>query len=125
MEGSIRFEIDHDCGLFLVHCRGMWSPDQASAHFDRMATAVRAMRMMGRPVHVLVDLRESSVQSQATSTVMAQGEARIHRHADRVAFVCRSALHVLQVKRDVIVPTIAFFEGMDEARAWIDRQDAA
>jgi len=124
MDGDIGFEIEPDSGLFLVHCRGMWSPRQADAHFAAMARAIEAARAARRPVRVLVDLRGSRVQSQTTSQAMAEGNTRIHRRADRIAFVYDSALQALQVKRDVTTPRIAFFESMEEARHWIDVGEA-
>lgn len=123
MDGDIGFEIEPDSGLFLVHCRGMWSPRQADAHFAAMETAIEAARVTRRPVRVLVDLRGSRVQSQTTSQAMAEGNTRIHRHTDRIAFVYDSALQALQVKRDVTIPRIAFFESMEEARHWIEAGD--
>jgi len=119
--GSIGFEIVPGSGLFLVHCKGMWTPDQARAHFARMERAVHTLRLMRRPVRVLVDLRAAHVQTAETSAVMAQGSDRVHRAADRVAFVGADALHTLQVKRDVTAPQIAVFQDMDEARTWVER----
>ncbi|OJY65976.1 MAG: hypothetical protein BGP16_06120 [Sphingobium sp. 66-54] len=123
MAGSIGFEIVPGSGLFLVHCEGMWTPDQARAHFARMEQSVRTLRRMRRPVRVLVDLRAAHVQTPETSAVMAQGSDRVHRAADRVAFVGANALHALQVKRDVTEPQIAVFQDMDEARAWVEQPD--
>lgn len=119
MKGSIDFEIMPGTGLFEVRCVGMWSVDQAQTHFARMERMVHTLRAMKRPVHVLVDLRRAHIQSQETSRAMAEGVGQVHVHADKVAFVGASALHALQVKRDVTAPQAAIFQDIDEARAWL------
>ncbi len=117
--GHIDFEVMPGTSLFDVRCVGMWSADQARTHFDRMEQMIHMLRVMKRPVHVLVDLRRAHIQSQETSRAMADGVGRVHVHADKVAFVGASALHALQVKRDVTAPQSAVFQSIDEARAWL------
>lgn len=119
MDGSISFEIDPRTGVFQVLCVGAWTPEQAQKHFDRMESALHLMRASGRPVRVLVDLRQSRVLPADTSAVMAERSSRVHDAADRVAMVSASALHALQVKRDVRAPRVAVFATMEEAKAWI------
>ena len=123
MAGSIDFEIVPGSGLFLIRGVGMWTADQARAHLERMMRAVDTLRMTRRPIRVLVDLRAAQVQMAATSAAMALGTERLHRSADRVAFVCATILHALQVKRDVTTPHIAIFHDMAEARAWIGQAE--
>jgi len=120
--GSIGFEIVSGSGLFLVHCEGLWTPDQARAHFERMERAVQTLRMTRRPIRVLVDLRAAHVQTAETSAVMASGSDRVHRAADRVAFVGANTLYGLQVKHDVREPQVAMFDDMAQAHAWLAQE---
>ncbi len=123
MNGQIFFEVLPDSNVFLVTCEGMWSPDQARAHFDRMEGDVKRMRLRNQPVHVLVDLSAAVVQTQLTSHAMREGIERMHARADRVAIVGGSPLHGLQVKRDVAATTTGFFERVEDAMAWIRAAD--
>jgi hypothetical protein len=120
MTGSIDFEIVPGGGLFLIRGVGMWTAEQARAYFERIARAVDTLRMTRRPIRMLVDLRAAHVQTAETAAAMALGTQRLHRSADRVAFVCATMLLALQVKRDVTTPHIAVFDDMAQARDWVE-----
>jgi hypothetical protein len=119
MTGSMAFEVDRATGLFRVICKGLCTPEQARAHFEEIGRAFRAERLRQKALFVLVDLREASVQTLETTEAIRDGTDQIHRGADRVAFVCASRLHALQVRRGVQMPTVAVFDDMAEALGWI------
>lgn len=119
MDGSIRLEIEAGSGLFLVICRGMWSPEAAIIHFADMELALRKARAAGRPVRVLIDIRDSRPQTAETARTMEENARRLHLPSDRLAFVYSSALQGLQAKRAVSAAPTAYFDTMEAARRWL------
>lgn len=117
--GYISIDPDHIVGVVRVRGVGMWTPQQAQVYFDDMARITRPTRAIGSPVRVLIDLRDTPVQSAATADAMANGSFSYDRQTDRVAFICQSKLFAMQLKRSVPAVISAYFEDEAEALTWL------
>lgn len=120
MMGKLSFDADPYGGddVLYVTGVGMWTDEEAREHFLHFAMLVEARRAAGRPVRVLVDLRDASVQTGAIAERMGEGAAHIHRPEDRIAFLCATVLHSLQVKRTVRVGQVECFQSVEAAEVW-------
>ena len=119
MTGSIGFEVNRATGIIETRAVGMGTPEDTAAYFERLDLAVRQARLEGQTVRVLIDLYEAPVQTPETAVALKAGSLRVHRPEDRIAFVCRSMLLSLQLKRTGYPGTIAYFADRAEAIRWL------
>lgn len=121
MRGGQTFVINPKTRFCRVMGRGMWTPQDARAHFADIELALRPLRESARPVIFLVDMRDAQVQSAETARAMSEGAARLHHPTDVVAVVTRTILHALQVSAMSDVERLATFQDMTEAMIWARR----
>lgn len=120
--GGQTFEIDSGRGVVHVKSEGMWTPEQARAHFMELEIAVRPLRVRNIPLIFLVDMRDAAVQSQQTANAMRSGARHMHRSNDIVAVITSSALTSLQVKAGASVTQLETFHDLAEAVRWAEAQ---
>lgn len=121
MRGGQTFVINEKTRLCRIKGQGMWTVEDARAHFTDIELALRPLRQSARPVIFLVDMREAQVQSAETARAMIEGTARLHRSTDVVAVVTGTILHALQVSTMRHVAQLATFQDMTEAMTWAQR----
>lgn len=119
MGGELTFAMDDRNGLIRVRGVGMWTAEQADAHFIELRRAIEGLRAIRRPVLVLVDLSAANVQTGEVAEAISDGTARIYRDADFVALVAGTALLGLQMKRAAKVPNFAVFSELRPALDWL------
>jgi hypothetical protein len=124
MDGNLSFTVEPASGIIRVVGQGMWTADQACAFFARLERQIAARAEDQRPVRVLVDLRQSQVQTLETADAMTSGTSRFHRLDEYVAVVSPSALHRMQVKATARARHLGLFQDMNEAHAWLIAQTA-
>lgn len=122
MKGGQTFEIDRAAGIVRIVGTGMWSPQDARAHFLEIEQALRPLRSAGMTLIFLVDMRKAVVQSQETAMAMRSGAMRMHKSTDIVAVVTSTMLHALQVKKVTSISRLATFSSMAEAATWAEIQ---
>ncbi|WP_041391678.1 hypothetical protein [Sphingobium sp. SYK-6] len=123
--GHLAFEVRERDGCVRVFGAGLWSPDEAQAHFRALEQTILKLRRERAPVRVLVNLREAAVQTAQTADLMRTWTARIYRAADRVAVVCATTLLALQIRHVANVPNLATFQDVFLAEEWIGEPDPA
>lgn len=124
MAGELSFEMDREGGFIRVRGTGMWTVEQASAHFIALHHVIGTLRAIRQPVLVLVDLSAAAVQTAAVAEQVGEGTARIYREADFVALVAGTTLLALQMKRASKAPNLAVFNDMAPAIGWIEARRA-
>lgn len=117
--GSFTMDVDARSGRITVIGTGYWTSSYIAEHFRHVADLVRAHRAAGIPIRVLVDLRQSDVQSQETVEHMGRSTAQIYAEGDRVALLVSSSLARIQMRRAANISIREFFASLDEAEAWL------
>ncbi len=124
MAGELTFEMDHREGIIRVRGTGMWTPEQASAHFVALHHAIESLRAIRQSVFVLVDLSGAVVQTAAVAEEVRAGTARIYGETDFVALIAGTALLAMQMKYVAKAPNMAVFSEMAPAMGWIQARRA-
>ncbi|WP_174297356.1 STAS/SEC14 domain-containing protein [Sphingomonas bacterium] len=78
---------------------GLYTLLESQEHFRELSAAVGGLRKAGRPVRVLVDLRDGAPQTAEVAAHIKGANAVIFRKGDRIAIIVKSTLLKLQVKR--------------------------
>jgi hypothetical protein len=106
-------------GHLFVQGRYFFSVQEATDHFDELSAALTSMRLSGRRVRVLVDLRECPPQSAEVAGVIVQRTACMYLPSDRVAILVTSSILRLQLRRVLADQEFGVFVAEDAAREFV------
>src|SRR3546814_1751860 len=106
-------------GIVSVVASGFWSANELEIHFTDLRTAVKEAREQFGVVRVLVDLRESQVQSQDVFNELREMTGAIYGERDRIAIVAGSMLLTMQMRRLDARAGRAAFADTAAARDWL------
>ena len=110
---------DESRGIVHVVGRGQWTVPQVREHFAELDVLVRRLRLRSLPVMALIDLRESSIQSQEVTDCIASSSGAIYQESDRVAIIVQSSLMKMQMKRASHAPNTEIFISPSAAETWL------
>lgn len=111
--------IEPGSGLIRVMGRGQWSTAQVGVHFAALRNLLRQRRATGEPVRVMIDLRESEVQSLDTMDSISDARANLYAPEERVATIVESSTLRAQLKTVGTTENRAFFLSPTAARIWL------
>lgn len=107
-------------GLLYVETSGFWTDEDADDYVAQLDAQVRALRRTQGYALVLVDGRESAVQSASVMARVANIESiLVATERDRAAYVVASSLAKVQAKRLATSQQLKVFVSPDAARTWI------
>lgn len=107
-------------GLLHVETNGFWSVADADAYVAELRERTAAMRRSQGCALVLVDGRESAVQSaEVMARVAAIQSILIVAPGDRAAYVVKSSLAKMQAQRLSTTEQLKVFLSPDAARTWV------
>jgi urease gamma subunit len=98
---------------------GFWTPAEIDTHFDELGDLIARMRQVRTDVRILVDLRESGVQSPETIARISARITDAYRDGDRIAMVLSSSLAKMQMKRAIQNLQHEMFVSPKAAEQWL------
>jgi hypothetical protein len=119
-----RIFLDERLGVIRTDVCGFWEADDGVIYFDQLARFIDIARRRFGSVKVLVDRRESPIQSAAVAAQMRTANARLYRPEDRLAIVVDSSLLLMQLRRLFSHAGSRAFLSSEEAEAWLTDRDA-
>lgn len=99
--------------------RKFWTIRDVDEHLGRFERALDAFRQSHGTATVMIDLRESPVQSAAVAERFGQWNSRLYLPHDRVAIILASSLLKSQVRRVPIAATRELFLSPTAALTWL------
>lgn len=113
--------IEHDMaqGFARTRCSGLWSYRQAEAHLKDWLRFVTAVRQAGKPLHVLADLSQSSVQKPEVAEMLHGSLGNLYQDGDHVAVVVPSSLSKMQMRRVLDDRFHGYFLSHSAAETWL------
>jgi hypothetical protein len=121
-EAKLSVELDA-LGVVRAHHSGFFTEEQVDNYLAIMAQKLAASRARFGFAKMIVDLRDSVVQTTAVSERFGRFDEAVRQENDRVAFVVQSKLLEMQLKRQVEqLAGAATFLSMREAETWIEDQ---
>lgn len=116
-------KVDPRSNLIQIWGSGLWSRAEVDAHFDELDGEIRQKRTRFPHIRVLVDIRESGVQTQDTAEGVTLGTRRIYREGDRIAIIVASSLVKMQMRRAVEHRELQIFISPSAAVTWLEAYD--
>lgn len=118
-----RFELQPS-GMLLVETSGFWSDADADRYIAELQDRCAKLRRDQGFSLVLVDGRQSTIQSAQVMTKVAGIQSILIKHpGDRAAYVVPNNLAKLQAARLSTTEQLQVFTSVDEARGWVLASD--
>lgn len=114
-----RFELQTP-GILLVETSGFWSLEEADQYLAELEERVRGLRRRQGYALVLVDGRDSAVQSAGVMERVARIQSILIEHPrDRAAYIVETSLAKLQAQRLSTTEQLKVFVSPTAARTWV------
>ena len=115
----VAIDVSGPDGIVRVTGSGLWTVPFIQQHFREFGKVLSDIRRSGGQVRVLVDLRDSAVQTAEAVAELSAATERAYLPQDRVAVMCVSALVAMQVRRASRVDQMATFDDVFAALSWL------
>ncbi len=114
-----KFEIDEQDQILRVKTAGFWSLDEADQFIAEFGRVLEGFRRRFGQANILMDARESAVQSPETAQRLQSLRELFPLSGDKFAMVVGSALKKMQVSRGFSTEDSLAFLSIEDAESWL------
>ncbi|HEX7820217.1 MAG TPA: hypothetical protein VF463_06315 [Sphingobium sp.] len=121
VHGSLTITPEWAKNVIGVEGRGVWSAEEARAHFACLCTLVADLRDRAGLARVLVDLREMEPQPKEVVEIIRDITAQIYKQQDRIAILVTTGMQRMQMSCLTETLNAQLFDDPFAALRWLNQ----